>query len=515
MEPESKKQAESMGEDSKIVGHHLCRKAGFCSSTSEAQQLQVSAWKLKKWRGLTAMASVVVSGRDCLRMVRHVVADVCARGGRAICFVEKYKADEAQFKLSVTDREQVGGQTSASKAIVACKPGLEAITKQAAKTRVLQSLRSYIALYQDEAGAYINISWESIVPLQIMSACQMDVYFRCFFMNKVPTDEVVALFDHHYQLVVTDGDGVVASCMRGVRQVKPKGPLWHHTCDIHGLQNMIGDVMHPAAIQFHIDSLIHMALSLQAANTMKEFRDAMRMVISHRLNFRQAHPRRANLQRNAEILRKLIPGSSRTETLRRAVIAKLLNGNWESSLVEHFCIGRECCRSKDDAVEKLTSILVAAVFVVPPKAFPKSRWTGGLEAVAWALLLLMMHNVLHMTYIVWASTKQGGKKLDVTGLLQDDRVGVGGHAEGTAGPDPMLLDDDAVAPPGGKLPEKAAEPSSDHGQSGLLAGIESDKQREQSRHRHSALTWLCKSDPSGMLFIIHTVMAPLSACMDR
>ena len=60
---------------------------------------------------------------------------------------------------------------------------------------------------------------------------------------------------------------------------------------------------------------------------------------------------------------------------------KLLSGSWESDRIEHLCVGPECCRSKEDCIAKITGIVMAAMAAVPPRAFPKSRWTGGLASI--------------------------------------------------------------------------------------------------------------------------------------
>ena len=44
-------------------------------------------------------------------------------------------------------------------------------------------------------------------------------------------------------------------------------------------------------------------------------------------------------------------------------------------------MGPERCSLKADFILKLTSIVVAAMAAVPPRAFPKSRWTGGLASM--------------------------------------------------------------------------------------------------------------------------------------
>ena len=228
---------------------------------------------------------------------------------------------------------------------------------------------------------------------------------------------------------------------------------------------------HPT-IQAHITGIVNLALSLSAANCMRDFRESVRIVLAGRLHYKQGRPRASDTKRNWDILRMCISGHSRTQHLRSVFIAQVLNGNWENDRLEHICWG--CCASEEQCLNKVVSIVVASVAPASPRKFPRQKWT---EAINFHLLFLLLHNTLPIVYKVWCSTKPGGTPWETADLsssgaavpgvlglepledIVDDDVGVGAGSSGAGVVDGSDVRGDAA--PG--LDAATAEPTaSDH-----------------------------------------------------
>ena len=112
--------------------------------------------------------------------------------------------------------------------------------------------------------------------------------------------------------------------------------------------------------------------------------------------------------RNMSILKMCIPGSSRTDRMRIAILSRLFSGSWDQhDIIEHNCIGPECCRDREKCLLTMHTLGVASLCATSPPTFPRSRWTGFVPALCWPLLLEMIHGLLSVTYKVLGLAAEG------------------------------------------------------------------------------------------------------------
>ena len=143
---------------------------------------------------------------------------------------------------------------------------------------------------------------------------------------------------HHRQKKRNDDDPMVIA--------------WSHQCDIQKLANLMEDMVAPQDVQSDISALLAFAMSLDAGNMMREFREDLRLALSARLVWARRRPRQRDLDRNSFVVNLCIRGSGRTGAMRRVVILSLFNGRWDcTDVVEHNCPSERCCASKEACLQ--------------------------------------------------------------------------------------------------------------------------------------------------------------------
>ena len=349
------------------------------------------------------------------------------------------------------------------------------------------------------------------MPLQVMASTKMDVYSKSYEQNSLPLTQVRTLFEHSVRLLVSDGDFAEAANFRHLAKKDQGVSQWHHTCDIHKLSNRINDSMDSPVLQAHVSGLIAMAKSLEVANAMREFREALRLAIGARLVWERRRPRDADLRRNHKAVRLCIPDEGKTHQMRRDIIVGLFTGRWErTDVVEHACVGEQCCRDRDQCVQKMTSLAVAVLAGGGPPTFPRHRWTGFQPALQWPLLLESIHGLFSIAYKLWAAQQRGGKSLQATYEEEVDRLrsAQGGTISLSAVEDVAFID---AADVGGDGEASGAAPGDASAQSRDPTAA---KREENSRHRSTALRWIAQ-DPLGMMLVMRLGMSPICAAMDK
>ena len=498
-----------------IVEHFLFTKTKTMSLSVEADVLGADPNAVRRTRTLAVFAAMQMHAHDVVRMLKSVADDVRKGGGRCLVLYEKYKGDEAQFKVTVSDLEfchaQPGASSSETKLALSSAP-VALLSKQAAPTRILQSHRSLAAVFAPADAPRFALHADIPIQLQVMSSCKMDVYAQCYSVTRLPLRGLYDMFDRKALLHVTDGDNAVGAALRGVLAHDKTLTCWHQKCHIHKLSHVAAGCMGSSVAQAQVSGLVNFALSLGKANVMREFREALRVVLAGKLSYRKGRPRACDLARNWRILLTCVPGDSRTQHLRRAIVWQVLNGNWEHEKVEHVCWG--CCADKDNCLEKVVSVIVACISPATPKRFPRQKWTGAVESVNFPLLLLLVHNVLPVAYGVWAALKPGARPKEHAERLEEVHVGAGGVAA-TAG---VAMVADLPGGEGAHASERAGygpNPQVDASAGGARGDGEGNASAaEHSAYRRAALGWLA-ADPAGILYVVRQVLGPLDECMGR
>ena len=90
-------------EVSKPLRHFWAAKRHVTSKVSEAEQVGVSVFKLDSFRYRCAMAALVYERLEVVSMIRSIVGDIQATGGKLISFSWLFRYDEAPLKFRIAD----------------------------------------------------------------------------------------------------------------------------------------------------------------------------------------------------------------------------------------------------------------------------------------------------------------------------------------------------------------------------------------------------------------------------
>ena len=256
------------------LGHFLYEKIAMIGQTAEASMVGTTRKTLARFRRLSAASAMLMNMFDAARMLLNLAQKIKSRGGRCLSLIEKYKSDETSLFFNVSDTEgcHAGGSGNA---LAVVGPSVQATCKQKARNKVLQSHRELAALFEVDADHRVLVRTFITMPLQVMPSTKMEVYLKCFQHTFLPISELKAFFERHIRLCTTDGDGAVAAGLRGVAHMSDDVRQVHQKFDIHKLSNKLTSMTSPPPIEMHVSSLIDFSLSLQAANTMRSFREAL------------------------------------------------------------------------------------------------------------------------------------------------------------------------------------------------------------------------------------------------
>ena len=94
---------------------------------------------------------------EVLRILKNICEDFKSVGGACSALIEKYRGDEAEFKMTVSDAEKIEVPLGQAAVALASRPAaLQTIAQQVAKTKVLQYQRSYAVLLRGPEGNFLS-----------------------------------------------------------------------------------------------------------------------------------------------------------------------------------------------------------------------------------------------------------------------------------------------------------------------------------------------------------------------
>ena len=164
----------------------------------------------------------------------------------------------------------------------------------------------------------------------------------------------------------------------------------HLVCDVHKLHG-IAKGMFDLGPEF-ISGLIKTCLSLRSGQ-MGSFRKTLRQVISERIDVDHGEPVFPKSQMEALRHFYLQLFFEDTQPRDKVAILHLLNGDWQGNAVQHFCHAG-CCLSEEHSLERITSLLLRVLASKGPRVFPRHKWVGAEESLAWFGRCLCLHNLL-------------------------------------------------------------------------------------------------------------------------
>ncbi len=157
-----------------------------------------------------------------------------------------------------------------------------------------------------------------------------------------------------------------------------------------------------AVVQRYITFCTKLAIVLERANAMKQFRGCLRQVLSKQIIlYFHSSPSAAHVRCAAQLLRLCIPCTRRTAQLRRAIILSLMNCDYMNGLsCYHYCM--RCCMNMEHCLTKFVSLLVWTLTAVGPNTYPIHRWKGGTLCIGF-VLLMEVTGLLRQTMFLWLS----------------------------------------------------------------------------------------------------------------
>ena len=106
---------------------------------------------------------------------------------------------------------------------------------------------------------------------------------------------------------------------------------------------------------------------------------------------------------------------------RRTALQSLLNGNWLVwDKVEHFCSGPGCCSSREQTIELLADLGIAALVPAACPPFERARWTRSNLACNYVGLLANCHGILQQTLPPWLKTLADAKNMPSVHFFQQE-----------------------------------------------------------------------------------------------
>ena len=106
---------------------------------------------------------------------------------------------------------------------------------------------------------------------------------------------------------------------------------------------------------------------------------------------------------------------------RRTALQSLLNGNWLVwDKVEHFCSGPGCCSSREQTIELLADLGIAALVPAACPPFERARWTRSNLACNYVGLLANCHGILQQTLPPWLKTLADAKNMPSVDFFQQE-----------------------------------------------------------------------------------------------
>jgi hypothetical protein len=143
-----------------------------------------------------------------------------------------------------------------------------------------------------------------------------------------------------------------------------------------------------------ISGIVNVALAMTRAGSVQTFRKALRLLFEARLRVYKDRlpPVETGSMRKACLDLFLGSDHGPAGAQRLVGIASLLNGDWNKTRIEHYCVG-QCCGGKP-SIDVFKTALVDALIPNSCPVFPRHRWTQSNFAVDWVGVLISAHSML-------------------------------------------------------------------------------------------------------------------------
>lgn len=262
----------------------------------------------------------------------------------------------------------------------------------------------------------------------------------------------------------------------------------------------------------HIRGMIHCVLALHNSSAMSAFREALREEVASRFRLRQGVVSEGALAYKRWVL-KLFVSHGQQLPMRRVLLAMCPNGDWRSREIEYVLQpGQEWTR--EQALQHITSGLLAALCAAQPKLYRRARWTGADASTDSLGILEACHCLLSTTFFRFLAGYQKGAGVQQMLATAAATASTGQAAAEPVGPSSLATVSAAIGvgqpgmpPDFGSTgpPQEAADPR---------LAAEADWAAINASHRRQGAEWV-SSRPLGLLMAQRQILEPLRQLMSR
>lgn len=419
------------------VVENLVSSACIKSAAVIASDTGVDSGKVQSIRVRAGAVSMHIGRCAVVEMISGFTERVLREGGELVSLSVCFRYDETPLKVRGRAKDDMSSfltDVEMQHKLVAAS----AEVTEATSAKLVQ-LEERGGLLVKLGGKFHHVTFSVPTWISMVDRNTGEVLKHLCDRSALQTRSLEGRFLRAERLSTTDAHAANLRAERTIAFEAPSLAHCHHLCDIHKVSHIAQKV--GALVDSDISGLVHMALSLQAGGSMRQFRKVLRKRLSQCVVRLAGSPgpgadahRRCVLDTFLPVLPKR-PGSR----MRRATVELLANGDYSvPGVVQHYCRG--CCKDASDTRVKFATVLSNALANTAPKVFPRSRWTGADECLRFFGLLASLNGLLKDVYTEWAESL--GTKLPATMKLgasvgdayeleehaDDDGAGAGDHS---------------------------------------------------------------------------------------
>lgn len=229
------------------------------------------------------------------------------------------------------------------------------------------------------------------------------------------------MFDFKLAMINTDRFSANFRCERAMQKDHPHYVKCHYGCDHHACGTVLGKSFALDIPSNHISAMIAGSLSMQDANSVESFRNAVMSCIADKLRIRVGKPPEdGHLQKHKEAVYDMLLGpipeiphrSSRGLEQKRArqrlTLSYFFNGNIQDG--EHIDFWTTSMNpNKELILSGFYRFAIPALVPSKPYLFPRRKWTNTELAIDWYALIDFHHQLLGPSVDLWL--QRAGDKL--------------------------------------------------------------------------------------------------------
>lgn len=346
-------------------------------------------------------------------MMRKAIRDICddvdRMGGTNVLMSLFTRYDETPMRLCVVDSEAMWRLPTPhgadAQGVMATFQSAITTDRDSAVTKLLQT-EYIVSVLVSVRGEFYNFTFRPMVPIQSLGRTTGEVYVKCLRETEkaLGLHEFVPRFKRFQRCSCTDGDSAIAKAERTIeRPLEDSQATLRTLCRVHRVSSIRESTCNLDTKL--VSNLRRCVLSLMFGNSLKTFRDAVRVVLSKRLKIvRGEPPRSVHRVRNERALSHCMPRTAGNEW-RRGLILSLLPGDWTNP--KEICSFPDDDESDEERIRKIMVDLVQILVAQGPRSFPSRNWVRCELAPEWLLTLELPHRLFSQSFPVYVKMLAG------------------------------------------------------------------------------------------------------------